>query len=85
MFRSYVRGNNDCALWLSLTKHRMFNPLPCPLFARGLFYWKILVKAWLYGWRQILFGRKMKLWVPVPGIATHLDSNSLSPGVDWLA
>src|SRR5438477_549703 len=54
-------------------------------FAQGLFYWKILVKAWRYGWRSILFGRKMKLWIPVPGIATHLDSKSLSPSIDWLA
>jgi hypothetical protein len=86
VFRTYARGNYDCALWLSVTKHRVFNPVAMiRYFAQGLFYWKILVKAWLYGWRQILFGRKVRLWVPVPGIATHLDSNSLSPGVDWLA
>jgi hypothetical protein len=84
VFRSYVRGNNDCALWLTLTKHRIFSPLAfARYFFRGLFYWKILVKAWLYGWRQILFGRKLKLWVPIPGIATHLDTKALSPNVDW--
>lgn len=84
VFRSYVRGNNDCALWLTLTKHRIFSLLALArYFFRGLFYWKILVKAWLYGWRQILFGRKLKLWVPIPGIATHLDSKALSPTVDW--
>ena len=84
-FRSYARGNYDCALWLSLTKRRVFNPVA---FARYLLqgsYWKILAKAWLYGWRQILFGRKVKLWVSVPGIATHLDANALSPNVDWIA
>lgn len=84
VFRSYVHGNNDCALWLTLTKHRVFNPLAAArYFFRGLFYWKILVRAWLYGWRQILFGRKLKLWIPIPGIATHLDGNALSPSVDW--
>ena len=84
VFRSYVRGNNDCALWLTLTKRRVFNPLAgARYFLRGQFYWKILVKAWLYGWRQILFGRRLRLWVPVPGIATHLDSNALSPNIDW--
>ena len=85
VFRSYARGNYDCALWLSLTKRRVFNPVA---FARYLLqgsYWKILAKAWLYGWRQILFGRRVKLWVPVPGIATHLDANALSPNVDWIA
>jgi hypothetical protein len=85
VFRGYARGNYDSALWLSLTKHRVFNPVAIIRYlAQGVFYWKILVKAWLYGWRQILFGRRVKLWVPVPGIATHLDSNSLSPSVDWL-
>jgi hypothetical protein len=84
VFRSYVHGNNDCALWLTLTKHRVFNPMAAArYFFRGLFYWKILARAWLYGWRQILFGRKLKLWIPIPGIATHLDANALSPSVDW--
>jgi hypothetical protein len=86
VFRTYVEGNDDCAAWLSLTKHRVFNPIAFIRYLlQGTFCWKILVKTWLFGWRQILFGRKMKLWVPVPGIATHLDINSLSPGVDWPA
>lgn len=84
VFESYVRGNFDCSLWLSLTKDRVWNPLFLirSLFG-GSFEWKIVVKAWLYCWRQILFGKTLKLWVPVPGIATHLDAHSLSPGVDW--
>ena len=84
--RSYARGNDDCAMWLSLTKRRVFNPVaPIRYLLQGLFYWKILVKAWLYGWRQILFGRRRHLWVPVPGIATHLDATGLGPNVDWIA
>jgi hypothetical protein len=39
----------------------------------------------MFCWRQILFGRKRQLWIPVPGIATHLDSKALSPNVDWRA
>jgi len=86
VFRSYANGNDDCALWLSITKHRVFNPLALVRYlVQGLFYWKILVKAWLYGWRQIVFGRKLTLWVPVPAIATHLARNALSPTVDWIA
>jgi hypothetical protein len=86
VFRSYTHGNDDCALWLSLTKHRVFNaPALGRYFFRGLFYWKILVKAWVYGWRQILFGKKLRLWVPIPAIATHLDTKALSPSVDWIA
>lgn len=85
VFRSYCRGNDDCALWLSLTKARIFNPFCFARhFFRGEFYWKIFVKAWLYGPRQLLFGRRSKLWIPLPGIATHLDKNGLSPGIDWL-
>lgn len=84
VFRSYLKGNDDCSLWLSLTKHQVFDPLAFGRYVvRRLYGWNMLGKAWLHGWRQILFGRKLKLWVPIPGIATHLNRNSLSPNVDW--
>jgi hypothetical protein len=84
VFRTYQNGNFDCSLWLSLTKHRVLNPFAMGRYlVSGLFYWKIMAKAWLYCGKQILFGRKLKLWVPVPGLATHLDNNALSPNVDW--
>jgi hypothetical protein len=84
VFYSYVNGNFDSSLWLSLTKQRVYNPLfLLRSLTGGWFEWKIIVKAWLHCWRQILFGKRLKLWVPVPGIATHLDVHSLSPGVDW--
>jgi hypothetical protein len=84
IFRSYVRGNDDCSLWLSLTKRRVFNPFALVGYvARREFYGRILLKAWWYGWQQILFGRSAGLWIPVPGIATHLDRHSLSPTIDW--
>jgi hypothetical protein len=84
VFRRYQRTSLDCSIWLSLSKQRVFNPF---FVTRNLiqnaFASKIIVKSWLYCWRQILFGKKWKLWVPVPGLATHLDRNALSPGVDW--
>lgn len=84
IFRTYCRRNHDCSLWLSLTKHSLFNPVR---FFRYLFeqpsFTKIVAKAWLYCWPQILFGPTMKLWVPVPGIATHLDAKALSPAIGW--
>jgi len=84
IFQSYVQGNFDSSLWLSLTKQRVCNPLfLIRSFLGGWFEWKIVAKAWLYCWRQILLGKKLKLWVPIPAIATHLDTRSLSPGVDW--
>lgn len=86
VFRSYRRRSFDCSLWLSLTKRRIFNPL---FFARHLlgdrFFCGIVLKSWIYCWRQILFGKKYTLWVPIPGIATHLDCNALSPNVNWSA
>ena len=84
VFQSYVQGNFDSSLWLSLTKQRVCNPLfLIRSFLSGWFEWKIIAKAWLHCWRQILLGKKLNLWVPIPAIATHLDTRSLSPGVEW--
>jgi hypothetical protein len=86
VFRSYGKGNFDSSLWLSLTKHRVLNAFAMARYSvHETFYAKILAKAWFYCWKQILFGEKLKLWVPIPGIATHLDSHALSPNVDWRA
>jgi hypothetical protein len=86
VFRSYKRRSLDCSIWLSLTKRRVLNPFffGRHLF-RGRFFTKIIAKSWVHCWWQILFGRKWKLWVPIPGIATHLDAQALSPNVDWRA
>jgi hypothetical protein len=85
IFRSYARGNTDCGLWLSLTKHRILNPIALARYLfRGEFYWKVLVKAWLHSPRQILAGKRFRLWIPIPGIATHLDRKALAPAVDWI-
>ncbi len=86
VFRRYSRRNDDFPLWLSLTKRRVFSPLSLLRYlAQGEFYWKALVKAWLFCWPQILFGKTAKLWVPVPGIATHWCAGLFSPGFDWLS
>jgi hypothetical protein len=85
IFRSYCRRNHDCSLWLSLTKKSLFNPVQFFHFAfRNQHFAKIIAKAWFYGWEQILFGPQMRLWAPVPGIATHLDVNAMSPATDWI-
>lgn len=86
VFEKYKRRSFDCSLWLSLTKHRVFNPF---FLARSSFRephsFRIVLKSWVYCWSQILFGRSWKLWVPVPAVATHLDASALSPNVDWRA
>jgi len=86
VLRTYCHRNDDCAMWLSLTKRRVFNPLRVlGYFARREHYRKVALKAWLFCWRQIIFGKAAKLWLPIPGLATHLSTASLSPGIDWPA
>jgi hypothetical protein len=84
VFRTYCQRNHDCSMWLSLTKKSVFSP---GRFSRFLFrepaWAKMMARAWLRGWPQILFGKRMGLWIPIPGMATHLDLQRLSPGVDW--
>jgi len=85
-FLTYCRRNKDCSLWLSLTKRSIFNPFQFLRFApTSPLFAKIIAKAWFFGARQILFGKRMSLWVPIPAIATHLDSQALSPTIDWSA
>jgi hypothetical protein len=85
-FRTYCRRNFDCSLWLSLTKYSLFNPFQILRFAyRQPWLAKIIAKAWRHNWTQILFGKRATLWVPLPGIATHLNRDALSPTIDWIA
>jgi hypothetical protein len=76
----------DLAMWMALTKRRVFNPvkffwwLPAHRFWSGSIFY-----AWYYFWRQILFGRRHCLWVASPSIATHMIATQEGPGVDWRA
>jgi hypothetical protein len=84
-FKTYCRRNHDCSLWLSLTKKSLFNPVQFfRLVRHEAHFAKMIAKAWLYSWPQIFFGPRMRLWVPIPAIATHLDISGLSPTVDWV-
>lgn len=86
VFRSYVHGNSDCALWLSLTKKRVFNPFAqLKYLVSGRPFWKTPANAWFHASRQIILGRKVDLWIPVPGVATHWAEGQLSAGIDWPA
>jgi hypothetical protein len=86
-FLSYVkirRWNVDAAMWLSLTKHHVFNlydliaqPFVFPYRGASLWF------AWWFNWRQILFGRRYKLFMPVPSLAAHMDASRMPPFVDW--
>jgi hypothetical protein len=86
-FLSYTkirRWNVDAAMWLSLTKHHVLNP--CDLLAQPFIFpyrGASQIFAWYHNWRQILFGRRYRLCMPAPSLATHMDGKFLAPHVDW--
>jgi hypothetical protein len=87
VFQSYANGNRDSCLWLSLTKHTLFNPLVILQYYRkrtSSQFFGIIQLAWQFCWRQILFGKRWNLWVPIPSIATHMERDHLAPTFTWL-
>lgn len=85
-FRTYARRNLDVSIWLALTKQVVVNPArilrsarKCPALTG------YVAMSWLRCWPQILFGRRRKLWTPIPAIATHMEKERLAPGIDWQA
>ena len=84
VFRTYSRRNSDLGLWLALTKIRAVNPWS---FIRslgdGLFFAASHLLAWRHAWRHLLWGRRIRLWVPTPSLAPHMELSGLAPGVDW--
>jgi hypothetical protein len=82
-FRSFSRGNWDCALWQSLTQKCELANLR--LQWRSPFNIMRWIKTWRWGLRTILFGRRYRLWAPMPTLATHLEASYLSPLIDWPA
>jgi hypothetical protein len=70
LFMSYINGNYDVSIWMALTKMRAFDFmffLHCGLTDRLLR--TAYAKAWWYGWRQLLCGRRYQLWTTLPSIA----------------
>lgn len=80
-FRTYSRGNWDCPVWLALTQKReLANPR---IHWQNLFRLAIWGQTWRWGYRALLFGKRYRLWVPLPSLATHMESTRLSPLIDW--
>ena len=62
VFRSYANGNDDVSLWMSLTKHRLFNPLVISASYRtNARFLRIIWLAWRFGWRANLIWQTMEL------------------------
>ena len=84
VFRSYTKKNYDASLWMSLTKRNIFNPFYIlKLIFDGKMNIKILVKMWYFGFRQLLFGKRYKLYAPKPSLSTHMDNVCLAPEINW--
>ena len=77
VFETYTRGNLDSRLWLCITKYNPLKRLNFIRCLRNLQFPVIMMGSWRYSTRQILFGRKWKLWTPMPTIAIHMESNFL--------
>lgn len=76
----------DLALWLALTKRRVFNLIRFLDWLVDEPFWAgSIVLAWLLFWRQILFGRRFGLFTPQSTLATHMVAGKEAPGVDWAA
>jgi hypothetical protein len=75
----------DLAMWMALTKKRVFNPLKFTrwVLTHRWFWAGSIFLSWYYCWRQVLFGRTYKLWSPHPCLANHLVAGLEAPGVDW--
>lgn len=81
---SYSKGNLDVSVWIALTRYKVFGFLKIPyylIFKRWM--WGAFWRAWRYGWTNILFGKSYSLWVSIPSLATHMESNFIAPSVDW--
>lgn len=80
-FATYARRNDDGSLWMSITrKLGLLNPA---VYGCDGSIFKLWLKAWYWGWRQIFFGGTLRLWGPMPSLGTHLESTCLAPNIDW--
>lgn len=83
---TYSKGNNDCALWLVLTKTHIYNPF------RYLKYFSlddkesfnIMKVAVKYSFRYFFTFKRYQLWIPYPGIGTHLEKDLVMHPEEWI-
>lgn len=77
--KTYVNGNYDSSMWLALTKYQI-NPFKMLKSAEMR---KIIFRVWSDSWKQVILGKRFKLWTPLPSIATHMENNCIAPGINW--
>ena len=80
----YKRNAPDYSIWMSMTKFNVFDPFKTlNLLVSNRVYFSMYKWTWFYCWKQILFAKKRKLWVPIPSIATHMEKKFLAPCIIW--
>jgi hypothetical protein len=83
VFLSFVNGNYDASLWMILTKYKVFNLIRLlKSYKNSHLEFSLVISAWKYGWRYLLFKKKYFLWVPIPSIATHMEKYYLAPTME---
>lgn len=92
IFKTYAKRNYDASIWLSITKINAFNlkilfkHLTKAIFQKSKYdfiFGLIYFKTYRFGLLNLLFSKKVKLWSPMPSIATHMEDNFLAPNIDW--
>lgn len=82
--RAYSQENKDICIWMALTKINVWNfwkPLRYLFSERWIFgYFR---RAWQYNWKQIIWGNQYSLWIPMPSVATHMESDFIAPLIQW--
>lgn len=85
---AYSAGSGDGPMWLNLTKNSIFSPYAT--FYQALRYLLgrratpeglefMVLAAWRFFRWRLPFGRRYKLWSPMPTLAVHLCKPSLPP------
>jgi len=81
LFKSFRRGSDDCAIWQAMTqKIYLFD---FRIHAATSDRFRIWAKTWLRAYHRIIFGKRYKLWAPLPSVATHMALPCLAPSIDW--
>jgi len=81
---TYSRGNNDCAMWLVLTKTHILNPVSYLRLFSHKESRNILKTGIKYSLQYFFSFQKFKLWIPYPGIGVHLEKEFIINKNEWL-
>ena len=81
IFEKYTIGYSDYLIWFCLTKYAIFNPIKLIRYIiKGeRAFASMIIHIWLKFPNEMLFGKRWKLWVPMPTISIHMERDFLPP------